>query len=243
MKKYIPNVFTQFNLFAGCVGVYACATNHYKLVPICIVLSLVFDFIDGLSARLLQVKSELGAQLDSLADMVSFGVLPGMMLLQLIGMSNMGMGGESFLLNPIAYLGFIFTVFASLRLAKFNIDTRQSESFLGLATPAATIFVLGLYLHFFQQNFLNLPTFGYKVIYQIPSLLAITAILSLLMVSEIPMFSFKGDILKSPIKIGFVILSLIILLLFREIGMSIAVIFYIFASFIESGHKKALLSK
>ena len=237
MKKYIPNFLTQLNLLFGCIGVYACAINHYKLVPICISLSLLFDFIDGLSARFLQVKSELGGQLDSLADMVSFGVLPGVMLLQLIGMSNLGVGSASFLLNPIAYIGFVFTLFASLRLAKFNLDTRQSDSFIGLATPAATIFILGLYLYFFRQDFQSLPSFAYKIIYQSTTLIAITIGVSLLMISEIPMFSFKVNIFRwngNEIRLIFLFLAVITLIWFKEIGLSIAVLIYVAASYIDS---------
>ena len=113
MIRHIPNSLTLLNLLFGCIGVFACATNNYKIVPICIAISLVADFLDGFVARLLKVKSELGAQLDSLADMVSFGVLPGAMFVQLISMSNMS-GGGSYEVNPIAYLGFAFSFFLTL---------------------------------------------------------------------------------------------------------------------------------
>lgn len=240
MTRHIPNSLTLVNLFSGCIGVYACSTNNFKIVPICIVISLVADFLDGMAARALNVKSELGGQLDSLADMVSFGVLPGTMWVQLIGMSNMS-GGGSYQLHPISYLGYIFSVFACLRLAKFNIDTRQSENFLGLATPAATIFVLGIYLFFFEQNFATLPTFTFKIIYQTLTLLTLVGVLSFLMVSEIPMFSLKGNFSKwqgNQVKIIFILLSIIALVILREIGLSIVIVLYILASYIDNLLKK-----
>lgn len=239
MTKHIPNLLTLINLFSGCIGVFACANSNYKIVPICIAISLIADFFDGMAARALNVKSELGGQLDSLADMVSFGVLPGTMLVQLLGMTNMT--GGSYMMNPFAYLGFIFSLFACLRLAKFNIDTRQSDSFLGLATPAATIFVLGLYLYFFEHNHAALPTFSYKLIYQTLSLLTVTGLLSYLMVSEIPMFALKGNIFQwkgNEIKIIFFVVAVITILTLKTIGLSVVIILYILASVLDSIFKK-----
>lgn len=235
MIRHIPNALTLLNLFAGCIGVYACATSNFKIVPVCLAISLVADFLDGLAARALKVKSELGGQLDSLADMVSFGVLPGTMLVQLLGMSNMG--GGSYELNPVSYSGYIFSLFACLRLAKFNLDTRQSDSFIGMATPAATIFVLGLYLFFFEQDFTVLPTFAFKLIYQTLTLLIITGVLSYLMISEIPMFAMKGNIFKwkgNEIKIIFLLISVFLLFSLEAIGLSAVIILYVFASVIDS---------
>jgi CDP-diacylglycerol--serine O-phosphatidyltransferase len=241
MIRHIPNSLTLLNLLFGCIGVFACATNNYKIVPICIAISLVADFLDGFVARLLKVKSELGAQLDSLADMVSFGVLPGAMFVQLISMSNMS-GGGSYEVNPIAYLGFAFSLFACLRLAKFNLDTRQTDSFIGLATPAATIFVLGIYLNFFDQDFTIVPTFAFKIIYQTLSVFVMIAVLCYLMISEIPMFSLKGNFTKwkgNEIKIVFLILSVIVLFTLQEIGLSVVIILYIIASIVNAYLQKS----
>jgi CDP-diacylglycerol--serine O-phosphatidyltransferase len=241
MTRHIPNLLTLINLLFGCIGVFACATSNYKIVPICIAISLIADFLDGFVARLLKIKSEMGAQLDSLADMVSFGVLPGAMMVQLISMSNMT-GGGSYEVNPIAYLGFIFTLFACLRLAKFNLDTRQSDSFIGLATPAATIFVLGLYMNFFDQDFTLLPSFAFKIIYQTLTIFTLLGLLSYLMISEIPMFSLKGNLNKwkgNEIKILFLLISVFVLFTLKEIGLSLVIILYIIASVISSMMEKA----
>lgn len=236
MIRHIPNTFTLINLFSGCVGVFACANGNYKLVPVAIMISLIADFLDGFLASALKVKSELGGQLDSLADMVSFGVLPGTMLVQLFSMSNMPAFG-SFTTTPISYLGFIFTLFACLRLAKFNLDTRQTNSFIGLATPAATIFVLGLYLFYFQQNHLALPTFTHKLVYQTNTLILLTGGLSYLMISEIPMFAFKDNLMKwkgNEARVLVIVLSIPILIVFKEIGLSVIIAFYVITSLIDA---------
>ncbi|HUH75196.1 MAG TPA: CDP-alcohol phosphatidyltransferase family protein [Chitinophagales bacterium] len=241
MIRHIPNSLTLINLFFGSIGVFACATSNYKIVPICIAISLIADFLDGFTAKILKVKSELGAQLDSLADMVSFGVLPGTMFVQLISMSNMS-GGGSYEVNPLAYLGFIFTLFACVRLAKFNLDTRQTESFIGLATPAATIFVLGLYLNFFDQDFTVLPSFAFKIIYQPLTMFVLLAAMSYLMISEIPMFSLKGNLFQlkgNEVQIGFLILSVVVLFTLQAMGLSVIIILYIIASLLSSMLQKA----
>lgn len=236
MIQHIPNTLTLVNLFSGCVGVFACANGDYKLVPVTIIISLIADFLDGFLANALKVKSELGGQLDSLADMVSFGVLPGTMLVQLFSMSNMPAFG-SFTINPISYLGFIFTLFACIRLAKFNLDTRQTNSFIGLATPAATIFVLGLYLFFFEQNHLALPSLTQKIIFQTSTLLILTLGLSYLMISEIPMFAFKDNLMKwkgNEARVLVIVLSIPILVVFKEVGLSVIIAFYIATSLIDA---------
>ena len=159
MKKHIPNSLTLLNLFSGCCGIVACLQHLYFLVPIFIGISLVADFLDGFVARALNVKSELGGQLDSLADMTTFGVLPGIMLFSIISAKSNFLTGISvtestnFIIeNPLALLGFVYTIFACLRLAKFNLDTRQTENFIGLNTPSGAIFILGFYMQEFESN-------------------------------------------------------------------------------------------
>lgn len=232
MIRHIPNTLTLLNLFFGCVGIYACATSNYQLVPYCMAASLLADFLDGYVARLLKVKSELGAQLDSLADNVTFGVLPGMMLMQLISMSSIQPSG-SYTMNPLGYLGFIYSLFACLRLAKFNLDTRQTDSFIGLPTPAAGMFVLGLYIAFFNQDFAFLPSLTFKLIYQFWTILAIIIGLSYLMVSEIPMFSLKGNVLSwegNQIRLAFLIVSAGLLIYFKVAGLSFVILLYVLVS-------------
>jgi len=194
MIKHIPNTVTLVNLACGCLGVIYCLEGRYDLVMILMGMSLLADFADGLLARLLNARSELGVQLDSLADAVSFGVLPGTILYVLIeqavaaplmdGVPTVANYGESIL--RLEHLGFVFTLFAIVRLGKFNIDTRQTDSFLGLATPAAALFVIGLLM----IKYFDAPIFSAYLDSEVFLIIA-TAVLAGLMISELPTFSFK----------------------------------------------------
>ncbi len=158
MTKHIPNSLTLLNLFSGCCGIVACLQNEYSLVPVFIGISLLADFLDGFVARALNVKSELGGQLDSLADMVTFGVLPGIMLYSIMHYNvnllslHTSFEPKSILQDAWILIAFIYTLFACLRLAKFNLDTRQTENFIGLNTPSGAIFILGFYMQFFVNG-------------------------------------------------------------------------------------------
>lgn len=130
----IPNFITLANLISGCLGLYyVLGSGDLKTGSLCIVIALVLDFFDGFTARLLKVSSEIGKQLDSLADVVSFGVLPGFILFKMIEQA----GGPEWL----PYLSLLIPAFSALRLAKFNIDTRQAFGFIGLPTPANAIVI------------------------------------------------------------------------------------------------------
>ena len=133
IKKHIPNAITCANLFSGCIGIVYAFNGALETAAYFVLLSGIFDFFDGFAARLLNVKSNIGKDLDSLADMVSFGFLPGVVMYQLLSQSDYA--------SPyLPYLAFIITVFSALRLAKFNNDTRQTEDFIGLNTPMNTDF-------------------------------------------------------------------------------------------------------
>ena len=181
MKKHIPNFITCLNLFSGCVGTIFAFNGELKTAAYFVILSAVFDFFDGMAARLLNVKSAIGKDLDSLADMVSFGFLPGLFMFQLLKLSI----GETIQNTPLSYLpyiGFVITVFSALRLAKFNNDTRQSVDFIGLNTPTNTIFIVSL--AFIQTNY---PA----IIGSTPLLVGITLLTSFLLVGEFKLFSLK----------------------------------------------------
>ena len=137
LKKHIPNAITCANLFSGCIGIVFAFKGEQEVAAYFVLLSGLFDFFDGMVARLLNVKSEIGKQLDSLADMVSFGFLPGVVMFQLLMLSDYSSA-------YLPYLGFLITVFSALRLAKFNIDERQTEDFIGLNTPKNTLFIVSL---------------------------------------------------------------------------------------------------
>ncbi len=174
IKKHIPNFITCCNLLSGCAGVVMAFQGNLVVAAALIWLGAMFDFFDGFVARWLQSYSDIGKELDSLADMVTFGVLPGCILFMLIQMHTD--------IIWLPFLAFSLTSFSALRLAKFNTDTRQSVDFIGLATPAMAIFVSGL--PYIQHETLLIPS--------TPWLLVVIGFgLSILMVSEITLFSLK----------------------------------------------------
>ncbi|MCW5908448.1 MAG: CDP-alcohol phosphatidyltransferase family protein [Chitinophagales bacterium] len=226
----LPNLLTLLNLFAGCMAVVFTFNYRLEWVPACVLVSLIADFLDGFAARFTKNSTEIGKQLDSLADMVSFGVVPGVVLFELL-FQLYESDGSSFSLKRI-YLyssaAFFIPLFASLRLAKFNLDTRQTDSFIGLATPAVTIFVTGILL---------LKLFPYEMVSGIiiskPAIYIYIALLSLLMVAELPMFSFKFKNFAwqgNEMRYLFIILSAVLLLTLKFAAVSLIIILYILIS-------------
>lgn len=187
--KHIPNSITCCNLLSGCISIVLLCNGFVIASGIMIFIAAVFDFFDGFAARLLKAYSPLGAQLDSLCDVVSFGVAPSFIMYYYLNqVVTMEVGG----VNVVPFAAFFLAVFAALRLAKFNIDDRQTTSFIGLPTPAMGIFVASLPFTLrheslsFMSGLLTNPFF----------LLAIVVLFSFLMVSEIPFFSLKVKSLK-----------------------------------------------
>jgi len=182
LKKHIPNFITSINVFFGSLAILAALQDRLILVLWCVGIALVADFLDGFAARLLGVSGPMGKELDSLADMVSFGLLPGVLAYKLLLAQNIG-GGEFF---KWAFFGFLIVVFSAIRLAKFNLDTRQTENFIGLATPANTMFFLGLtILQQYSEGFREfMPAYPWV-------LFIVILVFSILLVSELPMFSLK----------------------------------------------------
>ena len=173
-----PNAITCLNLLAGCVGVTFALVDACTAAMICVLLAAVFDFLDGLTARLLKQYSPVGVQLDSLADMVSFGLLPALMLCGAVSGSIFSSAIPYVAAWALSLSPFILTVFSALRLAKFNVDSEQTSSFIGLPTPANALFFSSLVVGF-----------GGRMDWRIA--LPLVAVFSFLMVSKIPMFSFK----------------------------------------------------
>lgn len=167
------------NLLSGVLGVIFTFKGQFDIAFYMMLAAAVCDFCDGFSARLLKAYSELGKELDSLADLISFGVLPSMMLHRLMVVTN----GESFW----SYLPLVIVIFSALRLAKFNIDERQSDNFIGLATPACAM-LCGSFTHYVYSEPDSLMSLWTDCRFFIP---IASAVLSLLLVSEIPMFSMK----------------------------------------------------
>lgn len=184
MKKYIPNTLTSLNLFSGCVASVMAFEGNYLWVVIWVIIAAVFDFFDGFSARLLKSYSPIGKELDSLADVVSFGFAPAVAVFSFLSVNIVRITQEPLLIEYLPYLAFLLTVFSALRLAKFNIDERQTESFIGLNTPANALFWVSFC--YALQNVVPIitPTLMYIILVAI-------FVFSALMVSEISMFSLK----------------------------------------------------
>ncbi len=232
MKKHIPNSITLLNLFCGCAALVYIFSGRYTEGAIFVALGLLADFLDGAVARALGVSSPLGVQLDSLADMVSFGVVPGAIMFQLLR-GDVGSGRLELVWSAMP--AFFLTLFSCLRLAKFNLDTRQSDSFIGLATPANTIFFVGMML---AER--DMPYAFHTWVYDPLTLYVLTAAFSYFLVAEIPMFSFKKGF-KDAIIVIFLILSVILLLFLGGFGFSIIILLYVIFNTIQFKRGKTSL--
>jgi CDP-diacylglycerol---serine O-phosphatidyltransferase len=195
LKKHIPNFITTLNLFSGCIGIIIALKYRVDFAAYFIAIAALFDFMDGMAARVLHVKSEIGKELDSLADVVSFGVLPGIIMYQLMANSpNTPVAGSH--LSIFSLIAFIIPVLSAVRLAKFNLDTRQTTSFIGLPVPANALFLGSLPLMKMQAGY-NESLSWLTAITDNYYILAIIAVgMSLLLVSEIPLISLKFRNLK-----------------------------------------------
>ena len=180
MKNHIPNIITLFNLLSGILSIYSVMNGNIELAAYLIFAAAGFDFFDGLAAKLLNAKSEMGAELDSLADVVSFGVAPGFIMFYMLSVSHgqPGHTAESFSIIP--FLAFIIPAFGALRLAKFNVDTEQTISFKGLPIPAMGILVASLPL--IRAYLFDDKQFFYMIITNTYFLLTIAFVGSILMV-------------------------------------------------------------
>jgi len=195
LKKHIPNFITTLNLFSGCIGIIIALQYRIDYAAYFIGLSALFDFMDGMAARLLHVKSEIGKELDSLADVVSFGVLPGIIVYQLMANSPNTPAAGSYI-SVFSLVALIIPILSAVRLAKFNLDTRQTNSFIGLPVPANALFLGSLPLIKMQAGFSDSLSWLTAITdnYYVLALLAIG--MSLLLVSEIPLISLKFRNLK-----------------------------------------------
>ncbi len=227
-RNNLANAFTLGNLFSGCVGAVNLMMGNYEVTAICIVISLVLDFFDGFVARALKSNSDLGVQLDSLADMVSFGFIPGLTMykaLEPFGSYLLGF----YLPFEIKYLGFLITLFSCLRLAIFNLDEEQRYYFKGLNTPANTIMIFGL---FFATKYIG----DYSFLMLNPlTLVILTIVSSWLLVSPLKMIAmkFKSKKLQDNLpKLALLAGSLCILGVFGWIGVPMVIIYYILISLV-----------
>jgi len=224
----------MLNLFSGCIAMVFAFNDNLFLAAWFLGFAAIFDFLDGMIARLLHVKSILGVQLDSLADMVSFGIVPGVIMFQMMENSP-----KPFIylyeINLWSFLAFLIPIFSALRLAKFNIDSRQTESFIGLPTPANALFFASLPLVLSQAD-----VSGFTSIVSLLNnywfLLSITIIFSGLMVSEIPLFSLKFKNFtwsSNSYRYFYICLSIVLFILLRFISLPLIVVLYIILSMLH----------
>lgn len=236
IKKHIPNILTLLNLFCGCVAIVFIANLEFKMAFYFVCLGIFFDFFDGFFARKFGVSGSLGVQLDSLADMVTSGVAPGFLMYKILpSFSTINDLNDNIsdcfpLLknNPSAllpYIGFVITLGACYRLANFNIDTRQSDSFIGLPTPANTLFIM------------SLPLIGNEMIttflFNQWILVAISFISAYIMNAEIPLFSLKiknFSFQKYKLQIGFLLASIVMLVTLKFLAIPLIIITYVLLS-------------
>lgn len=224
MIKHIPNAITCCNLLSGCISIVLLCNGYVTAAGIMIFVAAIFDFFDGFAARLLKAYSAIGAELDSLSDVVSFGVAPSFIIYHYLQSTPVSVSISSF--NVIPFTAFLLAVFAELRLAKFNVDDRQTTSFIGLPTPAMGLFVASL--PFTLQNE-NLAFMG-GLMTNIYFLLSVVAIFSYLMVSEIPFFSLKIKNLRFKENIHIYVLAAFAVISFIILGFAaipFVMLFYI----------------
>ena len=216
MKKHIPNTITLLNQFSGIVACIFAYNSRFELALLFVLIGATLDFMDGALARLLGVSSPLGKELDSLADVITFGLVPGMIAFRLLAPLS-----EVWIYLP--YLGFLITLFSTYRLGKFNIDERQTTSFIGLATPANAIFWLGL-AYGYESLIANISPWW---------ILGIVFISSYLLVCELPMFSLKfHNFTWADNRMRFIFLIGIVVLVacFRVQSLPLIIIWYILLS-------------
>jgi len=229
IKKHIPNLITLINLFCGCVAIVFVSQGDYLMAFYMVCLGIFFDFFDGFFARLFKVSSPLGLQLDSLADMVTSGVTPGYVMYSMFANSGHELGT-----NPaIPFLGFIVTLGSCYRLANFNIDTRQTDSFIGLPTPANALFILSLPLVIsFSDSLMILEILTNQWV-----LLIITFCSAYILNAEIPLFSLKikkFSLKENALQIVFLTISVLLVVLLHYIAIPLIIVFYVLLSIINN---------
>lgn len=250
IKKQIPNLFTILNLLSGVIAVMMAATDNLIEAAFFVFAGIFFDFFDGFFARKFNVTGEFGKQLDSLADMVTSGVVPGIIMFQLILFS----AKESYFMELsceignwysfeesrfyfIPLVGLIIPLAAAYRLAKFNLDERQTSSFIGLPTPALAIFIVSLPLIIEYSDFGTLI----KFLQNKYSLIFITLIGSYLLNAEIPLFALKFknyQLADNKVRYAFLSLSILLFVLFKIVAIPLVIILYLLISVLDNWYTK-----
>lgn len=232
MRKQIPNIITLLNLFSGTIAITLAFNGNFLGVVIWVVIAAIFDFLDGMVARFLKAFSPLGKELDSLADVVSFGVAPASALYILMKDGIIYPDFLQSISHLIPYIAFLIPVFAAYRLAKFNIDSRQSNSFIGLPTPANGLFWIS-YCYAIDKFAIHNEIIIYVTVIAV-------IIMSIIMIAEIPMFSFKSKnkgFKGNVSQLILILLFITFLAIFGIGGVALSIIAYIFISIFSNSYK------
>jgi len=239
LKKHIPNFITLLNLASGLVALVYAFNNNWQMAFFWVCMGIFFDFWDGFFARTLKVSSPIGLQLDSLADMVTSGVVPGMAIFQMLAgiaemQAELNLESDNFYLGLLPYAGFIITLGSAYRLAKFNVDTRQTNSFIGLPTPANALFIMSLPV-------IQAYSDGDGVLFELLSnpyvLVAISFISAFMLNSNIPLFSLKLKYFNwetNKVQFSFLILSILLLFFLNYLAIPLIIILYVLVSLVTS---------
>ncbi len=253
MIKQIPNIITSLNILCGCVAILFAVSGDLITASFFVFLGIFFDFFDGLAARLLKAQSEIGLQLDSLADVITSGVAPAVVMFQLFNLSyfqDMHTLTGTFSLdgwnvgfnNYLPLLGLLIAVASAYRLAKFNVDTRQTSGFIGLPTPANTLLILSLPLILqFQYS-----EFAESIILNQWFLIGMTLLSCILLNAEIPLFALKfktWDFRSNAVRYVFLMLCVVLLVLLKFLAIPFIILLYILLSVFWKVPKKKSLPR
>ncbi len=240
MIKHIPNIITSLNLLCGCVAIMFAMSGELVTASFFAFLGIFFDFFDGLAARLLNASTKVGLELDSLADMVTSGVVPGFVMVQLLSYATTGNylninelfadnGWNESMMQFLPFIGLLIVVASAYRLAKFNVDTRQTTSFIGLPTPANTLLILSLPLILAYQHTDAVVT----IILNQWLLIGLTVLSCVLLNAEIPLFALKfkkWDFKSNAIRYVFLLICAVTLFFFHFLAIPLIILLYILLS-------------
>ena len=230
--RNIPNSITCCNLISGCIATYNALLGDIRMALLWIIVGAVFDFFDGMSARLLKVSSPIGKELDSLADDITFGFAPSAIIFY--ELSIMEYPSELLMLKPyLPYFAFVMAAYSALRLAKFNLDERQSLGFIGLPTPANALFWGALFVG--AQNFME------STAYMLPVVLLMICVSCWLLIAEVPMFALKfkqWGWKGNEVRYIFLISCLPLLMIFGITAFSVIIAWYVVLSVVVNLRNK-----
>ncbi|OBX25331.1 CDP-diacylglycerol--serine O-phosphatidyltransferase [Gelidibacter algens] len=250
LKRHLPNIITLLNLFCGSIAVLFAVQNNFVAAALFVFLGIFFDFFDGLVARKLNVQSPLGLQLDSLADMVTSGLVPGIVMFKLLTLAtnastsfrlgdawDSSMNWISIQFSPIALIGLLITLASAYRLAKFNLDEDQQSSFTGLPTPANALLILSLPLimEFQNSNAIN------AIILNPWFLVAMTLLSCYMLNANIKLFALKfkdWGFKNNAVRYIFIVMCAIFIVLFKFLAIPIIIVFYVLLSLFSKSLSK-----